>query len=69
MSEMGLVSRVSPVQIGSVSACKIDIAARPRTVLIKNIAAVHIQCLLWVKTRMPPECSHVSFRQLRTSVA
>jgi hypothetical protein len=29
MSELGLVSRVSPVQIRSVSACKIDIAARP----------------------------------------
>jgi hypothetical protein len=29
MSELGLVSRESPVQIRSVSACKIDIAARP----------------------------------------
>jgi len=64
MSELGLVSRVSPVQIRSVSACKIDIAARPRAVLIKTIAAVHIKCLLRVKSRIPPERSHVSFCQL-----
>jgi hypothetical protein len=43
MFELRLVSRVSPVQIRSVSACKIDIAARPRAVLIKTIAAVHSQ--------------------------
>ena len=34
---------------------------------IKTIAAVHSRGQLRVKTRMPPEGSHVSFRQLRTS--
>jgi hypothetical protein len=33
---------------------------------IKTDAAVHSQCLLRVKTRIPHECPHVSFHRLRT---
>jgi hypothetical protein len=42
---------------------------RPYRVLIRqssSTAAMHTPLPVWVKTGTPPECSHVSFRQLRT---
>jgi hypothetical protein len=53
MSEMGLVSRVSPVQIGSVSACKIVCRQTSNGTHQKHCCSAHPMSLVGQNPKLP----------------